>query len=136
MWDHLFDPIMRVWADITSGRHAPLGFRYILQPAMAALYAWRAGRRDAREGRPLYFWALIEDPVHRRQRMLEGWSHIGKVFLLAVVMDAIYQFITARWFYPFEVLMVALILAVLPYLVFRGVVNRLLRARLRPDAKP
>jgi hypothetical protein len=125
--DALLDVWSRIWDDITSGRHAPVAFRFILQPVMAAFLAWRAGRQDARDGRPLYLWALVKDPVQRAALLREGWGHIGRVFILALVMDAIYQFISVRWFYPGEALMVSLILAVLPYLVFRSVVNRILR---------
>jgi hypothetical protein len=125
--DALLDVWSRIWDDITSGRHAPVAFRFILQPVMAAFLAWRAGRQDARDGRPLYLWALVKDPVQRAALLREGWGHIGRVFILALVMDAIYQFLSVRWFYPGEALMVSLILAVLPYLVFRSVVNRILR---------
>ena len=128
MLHDLLDVLMRTWADITSGKSAPLAFRFVLQPAIAAFFAIRAGREDAREGRPLFFWALITDPIGRRGRIGEGWKHIGKVFILAIVMDCIYQFVVLRWIYPGEALMVATVLAVLPYLVFRGVVNRVLRA--------
>ena len=121
----------RTWDDITSGRHAPLAFRFILQPAVAAFFAFRAGQQDARDGRPLYLWALARDRVQRKALLREGWAHIGKVFIVAIVMDAIYQFISVRWFYPGEAVLVAIVLAVLPYLVFRSVVNRILRRRLR-----
>ena len=125
--DMLVDLWTRVWLDITSGRHAPLAFRFVLQPAVAAFFAYRAGRQDAREGRPLYMWALVRDRAQRRALLREGWQHIGKVFVFAMVMDAIYQFISVRWFYPGEAVVVAVVLAVLPYLVFRSVVNRVLR---------
>ncbi|MDM0071810.1 MULTISPECIES: hypothetical protein [unclassified Variovorax] len=122
----IFEPFVRTWADITSGRHVPLAFRFVLQPCLAIFFAWRAGRQDAREGRPYYVSALIRDPVHRPGLLREGWTHIGKVFCVAIVADAIYQVIVLHWFYPFEALLVALLLAVLPYLVFRSVVNRVL----------
>ncbi|HEY2256612.1 MAG TPA: hypothetical protein VGI11_13320 [Variovorax sp.] len=127
MLQELIDPFARIWSDITSGRHAPLSFRFVLQPAVAAFFAWRAGRDDARNGRPPFFWALFKDHPHWREHAREGWTHIGKVFIVAMVMDGVYQFIQVRWFYPFEALMVAVILAVLPYLVCRGLVNRALR---------
>ncbi|MDM0111418.1 hypothetical protein QTI66_04610 [Variovorax sp. J22R133] len=129
MLDALLDVWLRIWDDITSGRHAPVAFRFILQPAMAAFLAYRAGRRDAQDEKPLYLWALVEDRAKRRDLLREGWEHIGKVFIVALVMDGIYQFISVRWFYPGEALMVAIILAVLPYLVFRSLVNRILRRR-------
>ena len=125
----LLDPFVRIWSDITSGVHAPLGFRLVVQPLVAAFFAIRAGRIDAREGRPPYFWTIVKDAVHRRALLREGWKHVGKVFVVALIIDVIYQVIVERWVYPFEALMVAAILAVLPYLFFRGVVNRILRHR-------
>ena len=130
MLDSMMDVWGRIWDDITSGRHAPVAFRFILQPAVAAFLAYRAGKEDARNGRPLYLWALVKDPAQRRALLREGWEHIGKVFIVALLMDGIYQFIAVRWFYPGEALMVALILAVVPYLVCRSVVNRILRRRM------
>jgi hypothetical protein len=127
MLDALLDVWGRIWDDITSGRHAPVAFRFILQPVVAAFLAYRAGRQDVRDGRPLYLWALVGDRAQRRTLLREGWEHIGKVFIVALVMDGIYQFISVRWFYPGEALMVAVVLAIVPYLVFRSVVNRILR---------
>ncbi|MDN8614353.1 hypothetical protein [Variovorax ginsengisoli] len=127
MVDLPMDFLTRTWADITSGRHAPLAFRFILQPAVAAFLAYRAGRRDALDGRPLYFLALVRDRAQRRALIREGWGHVSKVFIVAVVMDAIYQFVAMRWVYPGEALMVALVLAVVPYLLFRSLVNWMLR---------
>lgn len=131
MLDVMLDLWTRSWDDITSGRHAPLAFRFILQPAVAAFFAFRAGRQDARDGRPLYMWALVRNRVQRGALLREGWRHIGKVFIVAIVMDAIYQFISVRWFYPGEAVMVAVVLAVVPYLVLRTLVNSILRRRLR-----
>ncbi|WP_213954540.1 hypothetical protein [Variovorax sp. dw_954] len=127
----LLEPFVRTWADITNGshRHVPLAFRFILQPCVAAFFAWRAGRQDAREGRPLYFWGLLTDSAHRPDALREGWKHIGKVFSLAIVMDCVYQLIELRWIYIGEALMIATLLAVLPYLVVRGLVHRVLRSR-------
>ncbi|RZL87411.1 MAG: hypothetical protein EOP82_26715 [Variovorax sp.] len=123
------DFLTRTWDDITSGRHAPLAFRFILQPAVAAFLAYRAGKRDALDGRPLYFWALLRDHTQRRALIREGWGHVSKVFIVAIVMDGIYQFVAMRWVYPGEALMVALVLAVFPYLLFRSLVNWILRRK-------
>jgi hypothetical protein len=56
-----------------------------------------------------------------------GWKGVGKVFILAIVLDAIYQIIEMRWVYPGEAVLVAIILAIIPYLLFRGPVNRIAR---------
>jgi hypothetical protein len=129
MIDSLMDVFVRTWSDVTSGRHAPLSFRFILQPAVAAFFAFRAGRQDARDGRPVYLWALVQDRTQRKALLLEGWRDVGKVFIFAIVMDAIYQFISVRWFYPGEAVMVAAVLAVVPYLLLRSLVNVVLRRR-------
>ena len=55
----------------------------------------------------------------------DGWKSVGRVFILGIIMDAIYQLIVFRWFYPVEALLVAAILALVPYLLIRGPVNRI-----------
>jgi len=42
-------------------------------------------------------------------------------------MDVIYQYLVYRWFYPGEALIVAFILAFVPYLLIRGPVDRIAR---------
>ena len=59
--------------------------------------------------------------------MRDGWKSVGRVFLLGIIMDAIYQFMVFRWFYPGEAILVAAILALVPYLLIRGPVNRMAR---------
>jgi hypothetical protein len=89
--------------------------------------AVRGGLKDAREGQPAYFWGLFTDPAERKAALKDGWKAVGKVFILAIVLDAIYQFIELRWFYPGEAVLVAIILAIIPYLLVRGPVNRIAR---------
>ena len=59
--------------------------------------------------------------------MRDGWKSVGRVFLLGIIMDAIYQFMVFRWFYPGEAILVAAILALVPYLLIRGPVNWMAR---------
>jgi len=48
------------------------------------------------------------------------------VFILAIVLDVIYQLIKHRWtVYPGEAALVAIILAIVPYLLIRGPINRI-----------
>jgi hypothetical protein len=119
----------RAWRDLIGREGGPLSFRLIIQPMVAALLAIRAGLRDAREGRTPYFWALVSSPAHRRNLVQEGWKDVGKVFVLAVVLDVIYQLMVFRWLYPVETLLVATVLAILPYLAIRGPVTRIARSR-------
>ena len=116
--------IVRGWNNIVSRFGGPMTFRVILQPAMAALLALLAGLRDARENRPSYLWTVLTDPSQRRNLLCHGWKAIGRVFILAIVMDTIYQLYVLRWVYPLELIIVAILLAVVPYLLLRGPVNR------------
>jgi hypothetical protein len=108
----------------------PMKFRLVLQPAMAAFFAIRAGLADARAGKTPYFWCLLSDPSQRADMIKDGWKSISRVFILAVVLDVVYQIIVLRFVYPGEALMVAIILAILPYLILRGSVTRLARRKI------
>jgi hypothetical protein len=121
--------LSRFWDDVIARVGGPMTFRLILQPIMAAFFAVRSGLKDAKEGKPAYFWALFTDSVNRRDMLRDGWKSVGKVFLIAILIDLVYQLIVFRWFYPGEALLVAAILAFIPYLVIRGPVNRIARRR-------
>jgi hypothetical protein len=113
-------------ADRVSG---PMKFRLLLQPTMASILAVIAGLKDARAGKPPYFWALLTVPEHRADMLKDGWKSVGKVFMLAMVLDVVYQIIVARFVYPGEVVIVAVMLAIVPYLIVRGLVRRIVGNR-------
>jgi hypothetical protein len=119
--------LMRIAENLVDRVSGPMKFRLIVQPTMATIFAIRAGLKDAREGRPVYFWAIFSQPEHRRELLLSGWRSVGKIFFMAIFIDLVYQVIVFRWFYPGEALYVAAILAFLPYLLVRGPTNRIAR---------
>ena len=55
---------------------------------------------------------------------------MGRVITLAIIMDTIYQWQVFGRFYPFELVNVVLLLAVVPYVLWRGVVTLLVRRRV------
>jgi hypothetical protein len=57
----------------------------------------------------------------------EGWYHVGKVFVVATVLDGIYQFIVFHRVYITGAVTIALI----PYFLLRGLVNRIASQRFR-----
>ncbi len=130
------DIFTRIWQDLGARITGPMSLRLFLQPTVAAILAVKAGLVDARLGRPPYFWALFTDRTGRRGRLLDGWHAIAKVFCLALVLDAIYQYIVQRWVYPGETLIVAFALACVPYLMLRGTVNRIVTRRQAPAPAP
>jgi hypothetical protein len=119
------DHFVRIFEHLVGRLDGPLHFRFILQPLMAVIFAIRDGRRDVREDRAPF--RLITEPGQRREVLLSSWKSVGKVFVIGLILDAVYQFLELRWFYPGEALLVALILAVLPYFLLRGTVNQLIR---------
>jgi len=48
----------------------------------------------------------------------------ARIILLGIAMDAIYQFIVLKRFYPVEALIVAIALAFVPYVLLRGPIDR------------
>jgi hypothetical protein len=123
------DLLTRIFENLIDRVSGPMKFRLILQPLMAIIFAIRSGLKDAKERRPPYFWTIFTDPVNRRDMLRDGWKSVGRIFILAIVIDAIYQFIVFRWFYPGEAILVAAILAFIPYLLIRGPVNRIARRK-------
>ena len=107
----------------------PMHFRLFLQPVMATVFAVIAGLADAKSGKSPYFWALLTNPEHRRDMIKDGWKDVSKVFVLAIILDVIYQYIVAKFIYPGEALLVAFVLAILPYLLLRGLATRIARRR-------
>lgn len=127
--DELF---ARLTGDLAGRLTGPLTFRLLMQPAVAVLLAVRDGLADARSHRPAYLWAVLTNAGYRREALTTGWASIAKVFTLAFLLDGVYQAIALRWFYPGEALIVAVLLAIVPYVALRGPVSRLFR-RPRPS---
>ena len=118
---------LRLWNDFGARVTGPLSLRLFLQPTMATIFAIRDGIKDAKTGQPPYFYSVFTDPAHRRTMLTEGWHAVVKIFILAVILDTLFQLIVFKWIYPFEVVFIALVLAFLPYLLARGPVNRIAR---------
>lgn len=112
-------------AEMGERAEGPLSMRLYLQPTVAIVLAVRDGLRDAREGRPAYFWSLVTDPQHRAYMLRDGWKSISTVFLLVVVLDIVFLLLTDHAFLPRQSLFLALILAVIPYLILRSAVMRI-----------
>ena len=126
----------RVGSQLIARVSGPMKFRLVLQPLMAAFFAIRGGLADARAGKPPYFWGLLRARGHRAEMIKDGWKSISRVFLLAIALDVVYQIIVLRFVYPGETIIVALVLAIVPYLILRGPVNRLARKKEMPPTRP
>jgi hypothetical protein len=124
----------RVWRDILERPGGPMTFRFFLQPTMAAVAAIHDGINDAHLGRSPYFWAALHDRKEFGTRLREGLLSTARIILLGLGMDVIYQHQVLGSFYPGEAVLVALLLAVIPYLLVRGPAARIARRRSRRSA--
>lgn len=113
----------RVWDNLIARASGPMNFRLIIQPAVASFLAIRAGLKDAREGRPTFLWTVVTNREHRPELFRQGRRDVGKVFAIAVILDSIYQLMVQRGVYVLELLIVAVSLAVVPYVLLRGPIS-------------
>ena len=63
--------------------------------------------------------------------MREGLTATARIMLLGIAMDVIYQHQVYDRFYPAEAVMIAILLAVVPYFVLRWIVEVVARCKLR-----
>jgi hypothetical protein len=124
------DMIGRGWDNFLARPSGPLNIRFLIQPTVAAAMAVRAGIVDSRLARPAFLWTALTDPQHRRPSIQSGWKDVRNVFLIAATLDAIYQVIVQQFIYPLELLFTAALLAVVPYCLLRGPVNRIARTAM------
>lgn len=125
------DVFSRLWHNLADRITGPMSFRLIMQPLMAAGFAIRSGIKDARAGRRAFLWSIIIEPDQRSTLLRSAWKDVGRIFILAVVLDAVYQVTQLHALYLLELLIVAPTLAFVPYVLVRGPVTRLIAAFTR-----
>ena len=115
----------RIWTDIAARPGGPMTFRFVLQPCMAAIAAYHDGAKDARLGRSPYLWSVLTRSGGGAGRLREALIATARIVLLGFAMDAVYQATVLKTFYPGEMVLIAILLAFLPYLLLRGPFARL-----------
>lgn len=106
----------------------PMSFRFVLQPLMAIILGVVDAIRDARAGKPAFLWTVLFRRTHRKELLQNAWQHVGRIFILALILDGLYQVFLLHAFYPLELLTVAFSLALIPYILVRGPLNRVLQS--------
>lgn len=115
----------------TRGQHlverfdGPLHFRLIVMPLVVTVFAIRGHFRDAREGKPLFRWPFRNTRSESMFVLKSGFKDFGKVFIMACLLDTIYQVMVLNAFYLGELILVAILSAVVPYFLVRGPLMRL-----------
>jgi len=129
----IIDIFTRFFKNLVERTEGPMHFRFLLQPMMSLIFAIIAGIRDVKKGVTPYLWRLVFGGADRKKIMREGWKDVGKIFILALALDIIYQLIviykynSEERFYPLESVTIAVVLAIVPYILIRGPINRLIR---------
>jgi len=114
----------------------PLHFRFILMPIVVTTLAVRSGIKDAREGRPPFLWGLMTASTHRQELLYSFFKDVARVFVMAMIVDLIYQIFVLHGFYPLQLLFVATSFSTGPYLVIRGPVTRIARYFYKVPVQP
>ncbi|MFY9760000.1 MAG: hypothetical protein WAK32_06375 [Xanthobacteraceae bacterium] len=113
-----------IWEMLIGRADGPLSLRLIFQPTMAAIFAVLAGLKDVRDERAPYLWSVFTNHRDCRDLLRDGWKDIGKVFVIAVVLDILFTLIVHRWIVPGQALLVGTVLAIVPYVLVRGAITR------------
>lgn len=121
--------LARIWEDAGGRAGGPMSARLLLQPTVAVILAVRDGVKDAKAGKAAWLWGVATNPRHRGELLRSAWKSVSKVFLVAVVLDLVYQIVVHRLehFYPGEAVILACFVALVPYALVRGPANRVAR---------
>ena len=107
----------------------PGRLRFIVQPIVAIALGIRDGRLDAAAGRPAYFISLLTGRTPRRQQLIAALRILWRPLAVAIVLDLILQYIIFRSVHLWHGIIVGAILIALPYVMARGLSNRVRRRR-------
>jgi hypothetical protein len=125
--DDILQMLQLRWEHLLGRAAGPLNFRFLMMPTVVTILAIRAGLRDARETQPGFLWMLLTRGSQRKALLRSALKDIGRVLIVAMVMDTVYQVIVFKSFYLGEALIVAFVSAVVPYVLFRGPISVLTR---------
>lgn len=104
--------------------------RLVFQPLIAIALGMRDGRSDSALGRPPYLYALVFLNGVRKQEVTTALRTLTKPLAIAIILDAILQYVIFDAIRLWQALMVGIALIALPYVVARGLTGRYLRRRL------
>ena len=124
--DTIIESFNRAISELLGRSSGPLHLRLLIQPTVASILAIKAGLRDAKEGNPPFLWNYVTESTQRAALRSSVWKDIGKLFIIATVLDLVYQYIVLKEFHLLQTLIVAVVVAVIPYCLVRGPVTRLM----------
>lgn len=126
--DSIADQLNRAVQELLGRSSGPMHLRLVLQPIMATLLAFKAAKRDAKEGNPPFLSSYVRTPEQRKALRHNAWKDISTLFTIACVLDIIYQYVVLKEFHLLQTLLVAIVVAVVPYTLLRGPFTRMMRS--------
>jgi len=127
---------MPAWEKVVARFTGPLHMRLIVQPIAAIILGIRDGLRDARDGEPPYLLSLFSDRTLRREQISSLWASLRLGLVVAMVIDAVVQYLLFRSINVVGAILVGTILMALPYSLARGLANRAATRRRRGEPAP
>jgi hypothetical protein len=94
---------------------------------MARIFATCDDIKNASTGRSPCFRTITTRPAKRGVRLREGFAATWKIIAMAPLIGTFYQFVEFATFYPGESTIVAILVAIIPYLLIGGPTVRIAR---------
>ena len=127
------ETVTRGFEQLLGRASGPLHLRLLITPAITVFFAIRAGLKEDSEGRAPFLVEIVTNVAERHKLVHSLWKDIRRVLILVFVLDALYQVFVLRGYYVIQSIILAVVLAILPYSLVRSMTNRLARAwRERP----
>lgn len=115
------------WNDVVSRFVGAGRFRFLFQPTMAILLGLISGKKDAKSGRPLFFWNIVYREAGWKETVKDGFDTISIMLIFGILADIIFQYILFGIVHIAPALLLGPILITLPYAMARGTSNRIFR---------
>ena len=118
--DPFFEAMSRGFDELLGRASGPLHLRLAIMPTVVTVLAVRAGLRDAREGRTRFVGAIFANPAERPRLLRSALKDLGRVLVMAVAVDTVYQVFVLRAFHVVQLCIVVVACAIVPYVLIRG----------------
>jgi hypothetical protein len=112
--------------EIAARITGPLGFRFIIQPLVAILLGVLDGIGDNKSGSPPYVVHFFTHPEKRWALLKSAGVSALKPIIVGIIIDAIAQYLIFNTIHPMEAVVVGTMIIAIPYVITRGLVNRVI----------
>jgi hypothetical protein len=113
-----------IFSYLQSAITGPGRFRFVVQPLVAILLGIRDGRIDVRLGLPAYGLQVVRAGLGRSRILKQGVRQIIVPLCIGFLLDVIIRAIMGYGFRPVASALVGIFLIGLPYILARGITNR------------